>query len=448
MSSLDFLNISCYNIYINENFKNAKTGRNYTMTELTKEAMRDLGVESFRHMNAIADAVIAPVMDYDNTIDFSRYLDKWVEAKFPLFQKMGGLKVARQVEETLSEKDIISEIKDFVNTEVFAIFVQEMNPYYRLPFTNFFEQLGVPDFKSNTLEKDFVFQTIKDERPIKINKGMKLSKSFKFFLGTKEDKKRESLKDALDKLQIAFSSVVERLTAAKRKLTIEVSIDPIDILAMSMNADNRWQSCHRIDGGEYSAGTIAYLVDKSTAIAQVITKETEKFAFNNKAWRRLVYFDNNLTTAVFSRSYPSANPIYTDNAVHIVGDILGEEYKYGFADSRSFDLDRLFCTDEGHLELEYNDIVQGAVSKLYFVSAEIEKLKLTGDNKSNDLFRNSDTQSALEEEVAFPVGYFGNSLFNPTGSFDFAYGCEGDSGAIYSESWVSEYYDDYDEDWD
>lgn len=108
----------------------------------------------------------------------------------------------------------------------------------------------------------------------------------------------------------AFSELYTNKTV---KALMEISIDPYDYLTMSIN-NNGWQSCHRINGGEFSTGPFAYLIDENTAVAFSHRGEESQYSVNNfkwrgnsKRWRQLVHIDLDTSAALFSREYPTGS---------------------------------------------------------------------------------------------------------------------------------------------
>ena len=73
-----------------------------------------------------------------------------------------------------------------------------------------------------------------------------------------------------------------------------ISIHPLDFLTSSVNTYN-WRSCHALDG-EYRAGNLSYMVDKSTIICYLKGANNAKLPmfpddvpWNSKKWRVLIY---------------------------------------------------------------------------------------------------------------------------------------------------------------
>lgn len=102
------------------------------------------------------------------------------------------------------------------------------------------------------------------------------------------------------------------------------SIDPIDYLTMSCNSSG-WQSCHRINGGEFASGTISYMVDNSTVISYLASsKDTvlnDGTSFANKTWRQIVLISPKLDFAIQERHYPAHNSL----AQLSIGKMLAKE---------------------------------------------------------------------------------------------------------------------------
>ena len=113
---------------------------------------------------------------------------------------------------------------------------------------------------------------------------------------------------AKDKLfDIELSKMFQNSTT---ETTIFISIDPCDYLTMSLNKHN-WSSCHSIDGGCYSTGALAYVLDTATAMAYksngtkyTYTLQGEGFDWNSKGWRQCVYISRDNGAAIFSNHYP------------------------------------------------------------------------------------------------------------------------------------------------
>lgn len=131
----------------------------------------------------------------------------------------------------------------------------------------------------------------------KIPKGAKLIKAFKNFVDGK---------NALTDIQNRASMLIQENTIHG---TLCFSVHPLDYLSSSENTYN-WRSCHALDG-EYCAGNLSYMLDKSTVICYIKGNGNVKLPmfpddvrWNNKKWRMLVYVSDNWDLMFAGRQYP------------------------------------------------------------------------------------------------------------------------------------------------
>ena len=139
-----------------------------------------------------------------------------------------------------------------------------------------------------------------DNYGIYVPEGAKIIKSFKHFEGNKRK---------LEEMQTAASRVIQ---ADKIEGYIYFSVHPLDFLSLSENAHN-WRSCHALDG-EYRSGNLNYMVDSSTIVCYVKSKEDtilprfpEDVPWNNKKWRVLLFLSDDGYSMMAGRQYPFFN---------------------------------------------------------------------------------------------------------------------------------------------
>lgn len=146
-------------------------------------------------------------------------------------------------------------------------------------------------FFNNYLDKEYILGNIK------IPKGSKVVRSFKYFCENKE---------LLERLQILASRVIQ-----EKKVTghLCMSVHPLDYLSLSENVHN-WRSCHALDG-EYRAGNLNYMADTSTVICYLRADSEHKLPdfpesvpWNSKKWRVLMFIDTYYTMIMAGRQYP------------------------------------------------------------------------------------------------------------------------------------------------
>ena len=131
----------------------------------------------------------------------------------------------------------------------------------------------------------------------KIKKGTKLIRAFKHFIQDPE---------LLHRMQTRASMIIQE---EKIEGKLCFSVHPLDFLSLSENNYN-WRSCHALDG-EYRAGNLSYMMDKSTIICYlkgaedtILPRFPETVPWNNKKWRVLFYVSNDWKMVFAGRQYP------------------------------------------------------------------------------------------------------------------------------------------------
>ena len=142
-----------------------------------------------------------------------------------------------------------------------------------------------------------VNELVNNGKEIKIPKGMKLLKAFKYFCDDK---------DLLNDIQSIASMAIQN---DKVTGTLCMSVHPLDYLSVSENAHN-WRSCHALDG-EYRAGNLNYMGDASTVVCYLkstydtkLPRFPECVKWNSKKWRMLLFFDDSFSVMMAGRQYP------------------------------------------------------------------------------------------------------------------------------------------------
>lgn len=158
---------------------------------------------------------------------------------------------------------------------------------------------GLDKFISHNLDGFYNNEVIEDyitPRGAKITKGTRLVKAFKFFV----DDWR------LTEIQNEASRIIQE---NKIEGHLCFSIHPLDYLSLSETTYN-WRSCHSLDG-EYRAGNISYMLDRSTVICYLKSDDETTLPnfppdvpWNSKKWRVLIYNSNDYTMLFAGRQYP------------------------------------------------------------------------------------------------------------------------------------------------
>ena len=214
--------------------------------------------------------------------------DKWLENKRDFIEVFGGeliYEFPQKVNFELGPKE------KGVRVDEFILALQERYDNYELAI--FVEKMK-EGFFANEVLFDYI---LPDGR--KIAKGMKLVKAFKLF---------EEDKSLLTDIQNHASRIIQE---DKIEGTLCLSVHPLDFLSTSEN-DSNWRSCHSLDG-EYRAGNLSYMVDKSTIICYLKSNTPAQLPnfpggelWNNKKWRVLLYFADRWDMIFAGRQYPFA----------------------------------------------------------------------------------------------------------------------------------------------
>lgn len=132
-----------------------------------------------------------------------------------------------------------------------------------------------------------------------------------------------------------YNSVFARLADSLNPIVIQktgvLSVHPCDFLEMS-NKDSTWNSCHRLNGGQYQAGCLSYMTDSTSMI--FITVDENVHSDFHKAPRLareiFCYADNVLLQ---SRLYPSDDDdqrqLYRGLVQKAIADCLGRPNLWG-----------------------------------------------------------------------------------------------------------------------
>lgn len=292
-----------------------------------------------------------------NNMEGTRYSDTksawayaWLRNKAHIFEAWGErLRIEKEVELSLAEKDVRSEMRAMIERLRAEGKVSEVSlgiisiAIFYIPYEDVLE---------NKLSKKVTLFNIN------FGAGMKVSKMLgRLILDDKE--KYE--------VQTAFSISVQSFKATG---VLVMSIDPMDILCMSFNPDSEWRSCHNIQDGEFRSGAISYVVDSSSFIGYVYRRSAESnllpgVEIPNKLWRQMGYFSEDMSFAALSTHYPSTNKNNRKTLVSLMTEVMGsDKTEHGFIDADLLDY-RNLMKDQGNLH--YNDLTQGRAGRAYMV---------------------------------------------------------------------------------
>ena len=297
--------------------------------------------------------------------DVDDLFEKWLEAKRDIIEAFGG-KLIVELPQTMHFRLDAQDRKKY-----FDEFVYDIDRVYHNDSLVRFLTENKDGFYDNIVQNTY------EVDDIKVPKGMKIVKAFKYF------EKNERL---LEQFQIKASQIIQE---DKIEGTLCLSVHPLDFLSTSMNTYN-WRSCHALDG-EYRAGNLSYMVDKSTIVCYLKGADNIQIPlfpidvpWNSKKWRVLMYLSDNWDMIFASRQYPFSSKIgldvtltYLKEALKLSGDrytpwkdIYIDKYK----DERSEDIylydkyipmkRRLYpineIVDDGKGSQQFNDLLRSS----------------------------------------------------------------------------------------
>lgn len=218
--------------------------------------------------------------------------EKWAKNKERFIRDFGGLRkclgeVSIQLDDQARAKRIVAlldEIDNVCGNWRLMDFIQQNAG-------NFYTNITVEDFEIRDMWSDKVEKIIPA--------GMKIIKAFKMF----------ETGDNLTYLQDYASRIIQEDKICGK---LYMSVHPLDYLSASMNNHN-WRSCHALDG-EYRAGNLSYMADKTTIITYITTDKDEVLplfppavVWNSKKWRMWLYVSEDYDIAFAGKQYPFAS---------------------------------------------------------------------------------------------------------------------------------------------
>lgn len=241
------------------------------------------------------ESKVNKVLSFSQEVNFGIRLNtedlilKWFANKKRFIDLFGGeliYEIPQPVRFELGEKTKASRISDFCdwldsqyNYGALVDFIYDMKDC----------------FFSNIVDRDVKYY--KENEEIIIHKGMKIIRSFKYFINNKE---------ILTDIQNRASMIIQEDAVEG---TLCLSVHPLDFLSSSENTYN-WRSCHSLDG-EFRAGNLSYMADNTTVICYlkgannvILPDFPMSVPWNNKKWRMLLYFNEDNTVFFAGRQYP------------------------------------------------------------------------------------------------------------------------------------------------
>lgn len=221
-----------------------------------------------------------------------KLFELWADAKRDIIEAFGGKYIYEFPEKItfeLTEGAKSDRIKNFINY-LWDLGYDELGKFLNYQQDGFYKNSVIEEYK------------LADVKGTIITKGTKLVKAFKYFV------KNEAV---LNELQSKASQIIQE-NKVEGKLCL--SVHPLDYLSISENTYN-WRSCHALDG-EYRAGNLSYMMDKSTIVCYLKGDNEVKLPhfpddvpWNSKKWRVLLYLSNDWKMIYAGKQYPFATEV-------------------------------------------------------------------------------------------------------------------------------------------
>lgn len=232
---------------------------------------------------------VAKVISYSQRFDnpqVDNLIDTWFESKKKFINAWNGCvyEVPGTTTFELDDHEKRSRVNEFINV------VDDR--YRNMRLVRFLEWATMAEIFNNKIERDYT------DGECLISAGTKLVKAFKHF---------ETNEQLLRELQDRMSMLIQE-DKVSGKLCF--SVHPLDFLSASENT-HHWRSCHALDG-DYRAGNLSYLLDKSTVICYLKTNGElvklpnfpEDVPWNSKKWRMWLFMADDWTAMFAGRQYP------------------------------------------------------------------------------------------------------------------------------------------------
>lgn len=292
-------------------------------------------------------------------------IDSHVNNKEHIFKLFGNkLKIEKEVDLT---------VNDYEASVIKQSLIDAFKDSSKLYFAKcLLKSINSDEFCSNILKRDLRILNVS------LKKGMKVSKAL--------------MNMVLPEDQFLVST---EHSMAYQKLSIKgkvvLSIDPIDYITMSSN-DSGWRSCHRLNGGEFRTGPLAYLNDSSTVICYVESSNKCKVAtssghveHSNKSWRQIALVSPDLTFSIQERQYPAENNV----KAKAVSDIFKEVFSAYH--SKDYKISEFACNDIKELHIDHSE--KNGCNNLYYNDTlnemyETGNVVLPSDMSYDDLSEN------------------------------------------------------------
>lgn len=229
------------------------------------------------------ESILIYSQDYPFDLDATNLMRQWFVSKKAFIELFDGETIIRSkqpIKIQLSDEQRARRFNDFISAlDDNGILTADFEAFLRDNEQGFFDNKVLESFPS-----------------FNIKSGSKLSKSFKRFLSNAET------------IRWAQDTASRFIQENKIEGYLYLSVDPRDFLTLSEN-NERWWSCQTLDG-DYRAGNLSYMVDRTTVVAYLANDKQEHLkclpnskTWNSKKWRMLIHTDRQ-DNIYYNKQYP------------------------------------------------------------------------------------------------------------------------------------------------
>lgn len=251
----------------------------------------DINTNSIETLKPIIEQVLIHSQAYPfEHLQLNEIMNKWRKNKDYYIKLFGGKPVIK------SDKKISIVLTDAAKERKFEAMLDMLGSIVDID-SEAENGLSLSEFLEENKAGFFNNQVIEPHPEIKIQKGMKQLKCFKYFL--------PSFTETRNAQDLASRFIQD----TKIEGYLYLSVHPLDFLTISESNSN-WRSCHSLDG-DYRSGNLSYMLDNSTIIAYLaddtmknLRALPDSIPWLDKKWRMLIHTNKFKSVIYYNRQYP------------------------------------------------------------------------------------------------------------------------------------------------
>lgn len=285
------------------------------------------------------ESVIAFSQDYPFDVNMKDTIEKWYERKKFFIDLFDGEPIKRITKEPINFS-LTQQEKD----SMFEHFIDDLKEKSLLESQLDDTGYTLYNFLRDNRAEFFNNRVTVDYPSLKIRKGMKLLKCFKYFI--------PSFTDVRTAQDLASRYIQEDIITGH----LYLSVHPLDFLTVSENNEG-WRSCHSLDG-EFRAGNLNYMLDDTTFMVYLAEDKAvqlkcfpEGLLWNSKKWRMLIHTNQFESVIYYNRQYPfNSERLLTRSSNYII-----DKYAHKFKPPKVMGF-KSFSLGERKVKSNYNYI--------------------------------------------------------------------------------------------